>query len=113
MNNNLREDTMKSSSGSLKREKFKDLSTPSESTIQTSNMKSKKLTRCPRSSATTKQTLQCENSNDPGRYGEFQVDKSNMMPEISLSASGTQCNTDSHETKQGFKQLQTVLNKQK
>lgn len=66
----------------------------------------KKLTRYPKSSAATKQRLQCEKSNDPERNKEFQADKSDMMPEISLCVSRVaQRNTDSHETKQGFKEI--------
>lgn len=49
--------------------------------------------------------LQCENLNDLETNGERQAHKTNMMPEISLCASRTQSNTDSHEIKQGFKQI--------
>lgn len=43
----------------------------------------KSLTRCPPSSAASKQKLQCENWNDPERTEEFQADKSDMMPKYS------------------------------
>lgn len=130
-NVSVTKDTLKSSSGSLKGEKFTDLSTPGISTIQISDVVSesnctvssqpqsnrpstpyvcksnKKLTRCPRSSAPTKQQLQSENLNGPEKNWEFQTDKSDMMSEISLCASrvARSSDSDSHETKQGFRQI--------